>query len=631
MNFGVSGSSQQCKLVLGLTTAALTATTLLVPDVAHAIGTQKIAEWAASGLIFKDTVEVTAIDDPEVDGLTIYISDFKRSIVDKLAKDFFTEPSQASLSCGISGPVAFRKGSPDELGGIEGKEVFSEQKGLNLFKNKTLRVRRVYDPKRNSVVYVAYSTRLNSASATLDFSTTSMACGCGKEMSQLYQLLGREMQARQQVEELSRDLEDELLMWRDTAHSTDQQLQHLTLHKKQEDEHATRPFMMTGLPDPRAAPCNCSPAPPLRLPPPSSQQKSSPSQPPTPGTAAYALPDMAGTVTRPKASAASHDGDATPAAAGVPAGTVHPRSLLPEFSDTKTTCSAAQDASTPSSLRCKAPPHKPLYRSRSSSCCEPSDHNGWGMTAKVASLADLEAENMQLARLLVSKALELAELRETQDKAAHEMHAVLEVNTRLTETVDRLMGELAALKPTEPIVTGPSSSAVSSTGRGILKWAAPCMSARPSLTRQLTKTCSAAHPGAIRVSSILNSPQPCEEELDSSKPTRPKDWKPKPGQVQNRLFRSACSKRFEAPVRGLMWCPWLAQATPGNLGKWVDRDCNAALNLQRAGESKWCPLELCRWPHRGRHPAKGKEYPALGLKKLRDRAPKAQAQQPVAQ
>ncbi|KAJ9510015.1 hypothetical protein QJQ45_011645 [Haematococcus lacustris] len=131
-----------------------------------------------------------------------------------------------------------------------------------------------------------------------------------------------------------------------------------------------------------------------------------------------------------------------------------------------------------------------------------------------------------------------------------------------------------------------------------------------------------------RVSSILNSPQPCEEEPDSSKPTRPEDWKPKPGQVQDRLLRSAWSKRFEAPVRGLMWCPWLAQATPGDLGKWVDRDCNAALNLQRAGESKWRPLELCRWQQRGRLPAQGKEYPALGFKKLRERAPKAQAQQP---
>ncbi|KAJ9526196.1 hypothetical protein QJQ45_009660 [Haematococcus lacustris] len=131
-----------------------------------------------------------------------------------------------------------------------------------------------------------------------------------------------------------------------------------------------------------------------------------------------------------------------------------------------------------------------------------------------------------------------------------------------------------------------------------------------------------------RVSSILNSPQPCEEELDRSKPTRLEGWKPKPGQVQDRLLRSAWSKRFEAPVRGLMWCPWLAQATPGKLGKWVDRDCNAALNLQRAGEAKWRPLELCRWPHRGRLPAQGKEYPALGFKMLRERAPKALAQQP---
>ncbi|KAJ9526040.1 hypothetical protein QJQ45_009468 [Haematococcus lacustris] len=116
-----------------------------------------------------------------------------------------------------------------------------------------------------------------------------------------------------------------------------------------------------------------------------------------------------------------------------------------------------------------------------------------------------------------------------------------------------------------------------------------------------------------RVSSAMNSPQPCEEELDRSKPARLEAW----------------SKRFEAPVRGLMWCPQLHQATPGDLGKWVDRDCNAALNLQRAGESKWRPLQLCRWPHRGRLPAKDKEYPSLGFKKRRDRAPKAQAQQPV--
>ncbi|GFH23167.1 hypothetical protein HaLaN_20739, partial [Haematococcus lacustris] len=30
----------------------------------------------------------------------------------------------------------------------------------------------------------------------------------------------------------------------------------------------------------------------------------------------------------------------------------------------------------------------------------------------------------------------------------------------------------------------------------------------------------------------MNSPQPCEEELDRSKPTRPEDWKLKPGQAK---------------------------------------------------------------------------------------------------
>ncbi|KAJ9507141.1 hypothetical protein QJQ45_004850 [Haematococcus lacustris] len=64
-------------------------------------------------------------------------------------------------------------------------------------------------------------------------------------------------------------------------------------------------------------------------------------------------------------------------------------------------------------------------------------------------------------------------------------------------------------------------------------------------------------------------------------------------------------------------------------GKWLDRDCNAALNMQRIGESKWRPLELCWWPEQGKLPAKGKEYPGLGYKRLRDKPPKAQEQQPA--
>ncbi|KAJ9514745.1 hypothetical protein QJQ45_028523 [Haematococcus lacustris] len=42
------------------------------------------------------------------------------------------------------------------------------------------------------------------------------------------------------------------------------------------------------------------------------------------------------------------------------------------------------------------------------------------------------------------------------------------------------------------------------------------------------------------------------------------------------------------------------------------------LNMQRNGESRWRPLELCRWPDLPEVPAKGKEYPELGYKPLRE-------------
>ncbi|KAJ9510944.1 hypothetical protein QJQ45_027829 [Haematococcus lacustris] len=61
--------------------------------------------------------------------------------------------------------------------------------------------------------------------------------------------------------------------------------------------------------------------------------------------------------------------------------------------------------------------------------------------------------------------------------------------------------------------------------------------------------------------------------------------------------------------------------------RWVDRDCNAALNMQRIGEARWRLLELCWWPEQGKLPAKGKVYPGLEYKWLRDKPPMAQQQQ----
>ncbi|KAJ9526221.1 hypothetical protein QJQ45_009689 [Haematococcus lacustris] len=187
--------------------------------------------------------------------------------------------------------------------------------------------------------------------------------------------------------------------------------------------------------------------------------------------------------------------------------------------------------------------------------------------------------------------------------------------------------------------------------------------------------------------SAVNGQQPCEEELDHEQPTRPAGWKPPAGQVEYRLLRPAWSQQRDQPVRGLMWCPIVAPRKPPQApgssqvatqpaalkagpstpppakrsictqaeqaaeltqptkgtgkaqgkaakakpapqpGRWLDRDCNAGVNMQRIGESRWRPLELCWWLEQAALPAKGKEYPGQGYKRVRDRPPKAQQQQ----
>ncbi|KAJ9516651.1 hypothetical protein QJQ45_015168, partial [Haematococcus lacustris] len=95
-----------------------------------------------------------------------------------------------------------------------------------------------------------------------------------------------------------------------------------------------------------------------------------------------------------------------------------------------------------------------------------------------------------------------------------------------------------------------------------------------------------------RVSSTVSGKQPCEEELDHEQPTRRADWEPPAGQADLRLLRPAWSqqpkrsKRTEAeqaaepsqPAKGEGKGKGKPAPQPG---RWLNRDCNAALNMQR--------------------------------------------------
>ncbi|KAJ9532459.1 hypothetical protein QJQ45_010521 [Haematococcus lacustris] len=137
-----------------------------------------------------------------------------------------------------------------------------------------------------------------------------------------------------------------------------------------------------------------------------------------------------------------------------------------------------------------------------------------------------------------------------------------------------------------------------------------------------------------RVSSAVKGKQPCEEELDHEQPTRLPPRKPPQAICSSQEATPAAasepgpstpppakrSKRTEAEHAAEPTQPTTAEqaaelsegkaaeAKPApQPGRWLDSDYNAAQNMQRIGESKWRPLELCWWPDQGALPAKGKE------------------------
>jgi len=95
-------------------------------------------------------IVIEAYDDPAVSGVTCYVSRAKTGGITGglgLAED----KAEASIACRQVGPIAIAHPLPLR------EEVFSERMSI-LFKR--LRIVRVVDPKRNTLVYLTYSDRL---------------------------------------------------------------------------------------------------------------------------------------------------------------------------------------------------------------------------------------------------------------------------------------------------------------------------------------------------------------------------------------------------------------------------------------------------------------------------------------
>src|ERR1700754_4803168 len=95
-------------------------------------------------------IVVEAYDDPKVAGVTCYVSRAKTGGI-KGALGIAEDKSDASIACRQVGPVSVRKPLPRQ------EEVFSERLSI-LFKR--LRIVRMVDRSRNTLVYLTYSDRL---------------------------------------------------------------------------------------------------------------------------------------------------------------------------------------------------------------------------------------------------------------------------------------------------------------------------------------------------------------------------------------------------------------------------------------------------------------------------------------
>jgi CreA protein len=115
-----------------------------------------------------NTIVIEVVADPKIEGVSCHISRFSRGLIDRLSKgNWFVDPSNSSIACRQTGPIT--------VGDIEtsphGEEVFSERLSL-IF--KSLAVRRIYDKKNATLVYVVYSRQVKDASAKMNISTVPL-------------------------------------------------------------------------------------------------------------------------------------------------------------------------------------------------------------------------------------------------------------------------------------------------------------------------------------------------------------------------------------------------------------------------------------------------------------------------
>ncbi|QIG70581.1 CreA protein [Rhizobium phage RHph_I1_18] len=125
--------------------AFLSTVGIVVPVVQIATANDQVGSVYTSGWLFKDSINITAFDDPDYPEITCYVTSADRSMSWENATD-------SSIACRLMKRIEAKKAY------VQREEVFAQSAGM-FFKYQ--RVDRFYDAKRNALVYISY-VRKNS-------------------------------------------------------------------------------------------------------------------------------------------------------------------------------------------------------------------------------------------------------------------------------------------------------------------------------------------------------------------------------------------------------------------------------------------------------------------------------------
>ncbi|MBE1300203.1 MAG: CreA family protein [Alteromonadaceae bacterium] len=120
------------------------------------------SDSVSTGIFSATTIDVEAFNDPQISGITCHVSSVKAHLS-------FSDPSNMAIACRQTG--ALPADLQDKINLEEPQHVFRDSKSI-LF--KSLKVRRTFDAKNQTIIYLAYSTKETSGSFKNSVSTVPL-------------------------------------------------------------------------------------------------------------------------------------------------------------------------------------------------------------------------------------------------------------------------------------------------------------------------------------------------------------------------------------------------------------------------------------------------------------------------